>query len=370
MLYPLTVPGFEGRQLMIELPGLFSGANLMVDGRHAPKGPGRGEYLLRRPDGTSAIAKLKAANFLDPLPKVMVDGVMYQAAAALKWYQYVWIALPLFLVFIGGAIGGGLGGLATALNGRVFRTGSSTMVRYLLSSLITEVVVVGYFVTASLISSTFFGPAPQVAAASNLTPAMPTAAAAPNLTPTMPTETAAPNKTSTSPTAAAASNKTPAPPTAAASPQEFKNTAGGFAVTSPYTFKESTQSVDTLAGKIEVHIFAADQNSQSLMVMYSDYPASMIKGVDIEKVYDGGRDGAVNNVKGQLVSEKKIWLYGAPGREILVKAKTSSGLEVMVRDRIYLVGNRLYQVMAVALAGKETTSEIEAFLNSFRLLSK
>jgi hypothetical protein len=318
MPYPLTVPGFEGRQLMIELPGIFSGARLAIDGHPAPKGPRRGEYLLRRPDGTSAIARLKASNFLDPLPQAMIDGLPYNAAPPLKWYQWVWIALPLFLVFIGGAIGGGLGGLATALNGRVFRTGSSTVVRYLLTSLITEVAVVGYFVTASLISSTFLAPAPQAAAVE---------------------------------------------------PKEFANEAGGFAVKSPYTFKETSQSVDTPAGKIEVHIFAAEQKSQSLMVMYSDYPAKMVQGADIEKIYDGGRDGAVNNVKGQLVSESKIWLYGSPGREIFLKTK-ANGQDAMVRDRIYLVGNRLYQVMAVTLAGKERSSEIETFLDSFRLLGK
>lgn len=138
----------------------------------------------------------------------------------------------------------------------------------------------------------------------------------------------------------------------------------------PYTLKETTQTLNTQAGKIDIHIFASEQGGQSLMVLYSDYPANLVKASDPEKIYDGGRDGAVANVKGQLVSESRIWLYGSPGREILIKTKASNGQDATVRDRIYLVGNRLYQVMAVVPSEKENSSEITSFLDSFKLLGR
>lgn len=145
MQFPLAVPGFESRQLAIELPGIFSGAKLIYNGQAAPKGPGRGQFLLLRSDGSRAAAQLKTTNFLDPLPQVVIDGKAYKAAEPLKWYHWVWIALPLLLVFIGGALGGALGGAATAFNARVFRTSSSRAIQFLLSSLISEVAVVLYF---------------------------------------------------------------------------------------------------------------------------------------------------------------------------------------------------------------------------------
>jgi hypothetical protein len=59
---------------------------------------------------------------------------------------------------------------------------------------------------------------------------------------------------------------------------------------------------------------------------------------------DRACDGAVRALKGKELARKEITLGGAhPGRELLAEWPDHQGV---VRDRLYLVGRRLYQVVA------------------------
>ena len=85
---------------------------------------------------------------------------------------------------------------------------------------------------------------------------------------------------------------------------------------------------------------------------------------DPERVLDGARDGAVGNVNGVLRSEQRIALGGHPGRDLVVDVPG----QVVARQRIYLVGRRLYQLIVVT-DQPPSSPEIERSLNSFRLLA-
>jgi hypothetical protein len=315
MQYPLSLPGFENRGLFVETGGFWSGAKIIIDGEPAPKGPKRGQFLLRRLDGTEIIAQLRVNNFLDPIPQVVIDGENILIAEPLKWYQWVWGGLPFALAIIGGALGGLLGGIALVINGRVFRSDLKNPVKYLLTGIISIATVIAFFVSAVLLNLTIRGFTPEVA-------------------------------------------------------QEFKSQEGGFSIMTPYALKETTQTVDTQIGKIEVHFFSADQSGESFVVVYSDYPSEVVKASDPEKMLDGSRDGAIGNVKGELVSETHISLNEYPGRDLTIRAQDENGQDLFMRGRIFLVENRLYQIMVIVTKGNESNSEINDFLQSFKLLSK
>jgi len=141
---------------------------------------------------------------------------------------------------------------------------------------------------------------------------------------------------------------------------------GRFTVQMPGQPKEQKNSVKTAIGPIEFHMFIYERDPNSdYMVGYNDYPEGMMKKADSDKVLDGARDGAVKNVKGKLESEKKITLDGHPGREFVA---TAEGLKV--RDRFYLVNDRLYQIMLVGSNDFITGKDAEKFLNSFKLTEK
>lgn len=143
---------------------------------------------------------------------------------------------------------------------------------------------------------------------------------------------------------------------------EFVSEEGGFSVSMPGTPTEETQSIPTEAGDIEIHMFSIESGSTAYLVGYSDYPPDVIEIVDSDMLLDSARDGAVGD--GALLSEKSITLGDYPGRELTVETSDEG---IMVYARVYLVGNRLYQVV-VSTGDDALTEEMRGFLDSFKLL--
>jgi hypothetical protein len=75
----------------------------------------------------------------------------------LTWYQHVWLALPIFLVFVGGAIGGACGGAAWAINQSVFQKTKDPFLRYLWTGLISVAAFALYFFVAVFFLALFRG---------------------------------------------------------------------------------------------------------------------------------------------------------------------------------------------------------------------
>jgi hypothetical protein len=152
MKYPVSIEGFEASQIAVETPGFFASAKLLVNGQPAPKGSKRGQYLLHRNDGAEVTAKLKNI-FLDPVPQVVInDQQVIKVVEPLKWYQWLWAALPIVLVFIGGALGAVLGLIATSFNTRIFRSDMNVFAQFVIVAVISIAAVVAYFMVALLIS--------------------------------------------------------------------------------------------------------------------------------------------------------------------------------------------------------------------------
>lgn len=135
MKYLVDLPGFEGHTIELQAQGILSGAKLLINGKQAPKGAKRGEMLLRRNDGKDAIVKFQPA-FLD-VPKLQVDGQVIQVVEPLKWYEWVWNALPMLIVFLGGMIPFLIGFAAFSINTNLFRSQKNTLAKYGLTALVS-----------------------------------------------------------------------------------------------------------------------------------------------------------------------------------------------------------------------------------------
>jgi len=94
-----------------------------------------------------------------------------------------------------------------------------------------------------------------------------------------------------------------------------------------------------------------------------DYPPEMFENADIEKMLDGARDDAVRNVGGILKNEKAFDFYGNAGRELEIKVQKKATLKV----RIILIGNRLYQMMAVSESKRALKKMTPEFFDSFKV---
>ncbi len=150
MEYPVHIDGFEGRQLSVTSGGILAGPRLLVDGQPAPKGPKRGQLLLRRNDGTEVVARLRGG-FVDPIPEIIIDGKTVAVAEPLHWYQWGWAGLPLVLLILGGALGGALGAIGAFINGRIFRSALPGIAKYVVTALVFAGSVILFLLLASIL---------------------------------------------------------------------------------------------------------------------------------------------------------------------------------------------------------------------------
>jgi hypothetical protein len=148
--------------------------------------------------------------------------------------------------------------------------------------------------------------------------------------------------------------------------KDFASKEGKFSVAFPGKPEESTKEADSAAGKLTFTNYTYSDGDSALLVMYCDYPADVRKQKGAEKVLDDARDGGVKSAKGKLTDEKKrtIGKDKNPGRELLIQLPDG---KLYFRSRIYLVGDRLYQVIVVGPEKYATGKDADAFLDSFKL---
>ena len=86
-----------------------------------------------------------------------------------------------------------------------------------------------------------------------------------------------------------------------------------------------------------------------------------------KSLLDGTRDVVVSSSKGKLLSEKKIILDKNPGREFRAELPIGEDRKGgILKCRIYLVGHRVFQIMAVSPKDEANTKDIDVFFRSFK----
>ncbi|SHH58756.1 hypothetical protein DFQ05_0872 [Winogradskyella wandonensis] len=139
----------------------------------------------------------------------------------------------------------------------------------------------------------------------------------------------------------------------------------------PATPKESVQKVQTAVGSLDMHmvmyapLMSGDDNAVYSLIR-SDYPEEQFKDADQEKqssILDGAVEGAVTNVNGTKLSDKKIKLNGYPGRSI--KIQTESGY---IYINAYLVENVMFITQVITMPSNDGNKSIRRFMDSFDIL--
>jgi hypothetical protein len=151
--------------------------------------------------------------------------------------------------------------------------------------------------------------------------------------------------------------------------QELQIPEGGFQVlmrSQPHYLK---QELDTPAGKMTAYLYSSDRVNSYYAVGYSDYPLALVVGVDPEQIFSGVRDTWVRRIGGRLVkTDNKLELAGSyPGLQFEAEG-SANGADAFVQARIFMVEQRLYQVIAMGKKNEVPQGEINRFLDSFRLV--
>jgi hypothetical protein len=146
---------------------------------------------------------------------------------------------------------------------------------------------------------------------------------------------------------------------------EFRSKEGRFVCSMPGKPEYQKSTSPTKIGPIDTHLFTAQAANKAYVAGYSDFPAALISQSDPKKLLDGGRDGAVARVGGKLVGERQMKIGSYAGREIVVEAQRPRPL--VLKQRMYLVGNRLYQVVAVTPKEEARSADVDRFLDSLKV---
>jgi hypothetical protein len=122
----------------------------------------------------------------------------------------------------------------------------------------------------------------------------------------------------------------------------------------------------TAAGNTTLNMHAVElANKHSFALLYNDYPAGAIQAGAEEQALDGAAQGLSTTMPGaKIQSSKKLTLGSYPGRELVAAAPAVGSIRV----RIYLVKDRMYQVMTIGSNEFVNSQQAEQFLNSFRLV--
>ena len=159
MRYPLKLDGFDGQTIEVQPSGLLSGPKLLLNGQPAPAGPKRGQMALRRNDGREVMVRWRPQILGLDVPQLYVDGYVVNVVPPLPLLAWLWSALPILLVLIGGALGALAGFIAFAISTRIFRSSLPGLAKYGLSLLVSLLAGVVYLSAATLFYSALRGPA-------------------------------------------------------------------------------------------------------------------------------------------------------------------------------------------------------------------
>lgn len=149
---------------------------------------------------------------------------------------------------------------------------------------------------------------------------------------------------------------------------EFVSPEGGFALAATGNPVQKKQSLPNPDGGVDITTltFTLNDPPAEYWIVYIDYPEPTVRQKGGDRILNEARDGSVENVRGRLVAERKVFLGEYPGLEIDYEG--ASGDPNAYRSRIFLINHRLYVILVTAPAGKPFPAQARNFLDSFRLL--
>ena len=132
--------------------------------------------------------------------------------------------------------------------------------------------------------------------------------------------------------------------------------------------KKHVAKVATSAGECELrgYYVLGDIKDTLYLTTYFDLPKGTITDANRQTIFDERREADVKSAKGKLITEKKITLgeKKIEGREYLIERPAVKGHD---RGRIYIKGDRVYQVYAVGPGDWAKSNAVTKYLDSFEI---
>ena len=148
--------------------------------------------------------------------------------------------------------------------------------------------------------------------------------------------------------------------------REVRSLEGGFSVEMPGKPEIQTQARATIFGVIRPVVYLVDHPEAQYLLNYADYPPGLVGESTPDVILDGAVLGLVSDTGGSLQAVEAIELQGYPGREVHVTAPDGRS---EIRARIYLVGERLYQLLVLASVEVDVAADTARYFDSLSLFA-
>ena len=163
------------------------------------------------------------------------------------------------------------------------------------------------------------------------------------------------------------------PPTALQSPNkwfEFLSPDNDFKLSAPGQLVNAEPTRDVVPNVIFKLKESENPYGVYFHVKRLDFPHGTLAGLPstiLDSALNAARDKDVSAIQGQLVGDSPVSLESYPGREIRFSAEAGS---ILATERMYIVGDHLYLILAIRKPSEEADSAVTRFLNSFRLITQ
>jgi hypothetical protein len=160
-------------------------------------------------------------------------------------------------------------------------------------------------------------------------------------------------------------NPTSSAPDQTSTWQEHTSATGRYSALFPKKPNDQTQDLPTKLGTVKQFITASAGDEGAFFVAYNDFPDEVAQA-DAQTILAESVKGVSKSLNGKIVEDRVTELSSFPCRSYVLDAKVS-GIDAIATGRICLVKNRLYQQLVLGDKTKITNTEIDRFIQSFKL---
>lgn len=146
-IFRVSSPDFQNNVLTLDMSSVFKGPKLLLNGEAVSLSKRK---AVIKDDSYTDREILLSSNFLN-LPSIKIGSDVFYPAGKLNFFEIILVVLPLGLLAIGGAIGGGLGVGSAYVNVFLMIKYKESNLKYLLAACTTGVVFLVWFIFFTLI---------------------------------------------------------------------------------------------------------------------------------------------------------------------------------------------------------------------------
>jgi hypothetical protein len=139
---------------------------------------------------------------------------------------------------------------------------------------------------------------------------------------------------------------------------DFRDEAGKFTAHFPAEPSLDRREGQSATGPHVHYTWEVDVDDRHFSITYTEYTKAPVKN------YDKNVMNLLAATKGKLIHQARIEQDGIDGREIITLLPDRA----VMRQRMFQVGNRLYQAVYAGPYGTERQAQVETFMASFKLL--